>query len=61
MIDLLVAVLVVGLVCYGVWWICVHFQLPKVFFWVAGTVLLLILLDYAGHQLGLVSGPLLPK
>jgi hypothetical protein len=59
--DLLIAVLVVGLMCYGVWWICLHFQMPRVIFWVVGGILLLVLLDYAAHQLGLVSGPLLPK
>ena len=55
--DLFIAAIIAGLICYGVWWICIHFQMPRVVFWVVGAVLLLILLDYAAHVLGLVSGP----
>jgi hypothetical protein len=47
------AILIFGVAVYGVWWVCVRFQMPRVVFWVVGAILLLLLLTWISTRLGL--------
>ena len=44
MISILITALIFALAAYGVWWVCVHFQLPKPVLYACGAVLLIVLL-----------------
>lgn len=52
LIQLLVYVLIFGVVAYGIYWICTKFVLPPPIMWIAGVILLIILLLFIGSKFG---------
>jgi len=52
LISLLIAVLIFGIIGYGMYWVCVKFQAPQPVFWICGVILLIALLYFLVGQLG---------
>ena len=62
LISLLIAVLIFGIVAYGLYWVCVKFTLPQPVMWICGAILLLIILYFISGQVGMGSNfQLLPQ
>lgn len=57
-ISLLVSLIIFAVVAYGVWWVCVKFGMPPPVLWLAGGILLIIMLYYLARQFG-VGGPMI--
>lgn len=57
LIELIIVIVVLAVLGYAAWWVCVHFQLPPPVLWVAGAVLLVGLLIFAARLLD-GGGPL---
>jgi phosphate starvation-inducible membrane PsiE len=55
LISLLIYIVIFAIVAYGLYWICVKFQLPQPVMWICGALLLIVLLLFLANQLG-VSG-----
>lgn len=52
LIQLLIYVLIFGVVAYGIYWICTKFALPAPIMWIAGVILLIILLLFVASKFG---------
>lgn len=59
LISLLIALIIFCIVGYGLYWVCVKFQLPQPVMWICGAILLIIILLWVAGQIGTV-GPFLP-
>ena len=55
-LGLILAVIIFAAICYGAWWLCVKFAMPRLVFWIVGGLLLLVLILYAAQQLGINTG-----
>lgn len=56
LINFLIVACIFCAIAYGIWWVCVKFQAPKLVFWIAGLILLIFLLAYLGSLLGMHTG-----
>lgn len=54
-ISLILYVIFFAIVAYGLYWVCTHFGLPQPVLWLCGALLLIVILLFAAHQLGLSS------
>lgn len=59
LISLLIALIIFCIVGYGLYWVCVKFQLPQPVMWICGAILLIIILLWVAGQIGAV-GPFFP-
>jgi len=52
LIQLIVYIIVFAIIAYGIHWVCTKFSLPQPVLWICGAILLIILLLFLSHQLG---------
>lgn len=46
---------------YGLYWVCVKFQLPQPVMWICGAILLIIILLFVSRELGGLDVPRLRR
>jgi hypothetical protein len=56
LIYLIIAIVIFAIVAYGLNWIIVTYALPAPVKWIVGALLLIILLLFVSHQLGVGGG-----
>jgi hypothetical protein len=56
LIQLIIYIVIFAAVAYGLWVICVKFGVPQPITWIVGAILLIILLLFVSHQLGVGGG-----
>jgi hypothetical protein len=56
LIQLIIWIVLFSVVAYGLWWVCVKFAVPQPIVWIVGAILLIILLLFISHQLGVGGG-----
>lgn len=52
LINLVIYVILFAVVAYGIHWVCVQFSLPQPVMWICGGLLLIVLLVFLSHQVG---------
>ena len=52
LIQFLIYLVIFCVVAYGLYWVCVKFQLPQPVMWICGAILLIILLLFVAGQIG---------
>jgi hypothetical protein len=58
LIMLIVWIIVFAVAAYGLNWVCVSYALPQPIRWIVGGILLIAILVFLSHQLGVGSGTL---
>lgn len=58
LIMLIVYIILFAIVAYGLNYVCVMYNLPQPIRWIVGGVLLIVLLLFLSHQLGVGNGPI---
>ena len=56
LIYLIIAIIIFAIVVWGLNWIIVTYQLPAPVKWIVGGLLLIVLLLFLAHQLGVGGG-----
>ena len=51
LIELLIVIIVLAVIGYAAWWLCVKFKLPDPVLWIVGAILLIGLLIFAARLL----------
>ena len=60
LIQFLIYLVIFCVVAYGLYWVCVKFQLPQPVMWICGAILLIILLLFVASQIGGAGVSFLP-
>ena len=56
LIQLLIWIIVFAIAAYGLYWICVKFNLPQPVMWICGGILLIVILIFIAAQVGGTTG-----
>ena len=56
LIMLIVWIILFAIIGYGLNWVCITYNMPQPIRWIVGGILLIILLVFLSHQLGVGSG-----
>ena len=52
LIQLIIYIVIFAVIAYGIFWVCTKFAMPQPVMWIAGAILLIILLIFAAGQFG---------
>jgi uncharacterized membrane protein len=61
LISLLIALIIFAIVAYGLYWVCVKFQLPQPVMWICGAILLIVILLFVARQVGVTEPIFFPR